>query len=403
MSSLSSLSAPRSNTHCGAITGSSDVSNPPNGDETFTTPFPFFNLPWDIIAAVIGRADWPTLKAMSLACRDLYIEAAPALYRCFGFKVTFSLRPCTAVEQIQYQQKVLFGHSHLSHVKRIHVTLEAAKNGRSSSSGGVFDCIITLFKAIRSIKQLESLDLDLFYGPAVVTGFLRVISLPSSLKQLRIFTNDPFLLSLGNEFWARHVDTLRSLAIIAPPAIESTDVPQTFAALEHLHIREGNLTPFIGIPRTTRSLTVDNIRDSDIAGLYNTLTTPSTSPPSETSATVLTGNERGARLKVKLDQDVAASKLDEFDFGYTETDPSRAYAALVGHMPRLRKLIARHGAFPSPQALESACRTISDLRHLEEFEWDVGQVGPIVDDAHIWYVCRCLHPRAPADHNTTLT
>lgn len=344
-----------------------------------------FDLPWDIFTAIIDNADVQALKAMSLVCRDFFIESAPALYRCFAANVKPTHDPLMSqLLMLQLQTEALKQHSHFHLIKHVHVTLDRSMTRTLGDGMKVLDHLVALFQAIGDVEQLEVLELELGSAQAIVTGCLRAIPLPASLKEIRIFSKDSFLLSLGAEFWQRHSRNLHTLAILAPPATNSMDTPamtKSYMSLENLHLHSANLTHHLTLPPTLRSLIIEQIRGEDIDSLLLALQPPSESepviaPPSPRLKMVGSPKRMVAATQTRT---TAASHLEEFSFGYLVGNPSRVYSALVANMPRLRKLTARHGPFP-PWEVMNACAVLRGLSELEELEWTV-EGGALVDES----------------------
>ena len=80
----------------------------PSGGENQHPPQ---KLPWDVISHIGKRADWPTLKAISLVCRDFRTESAPTLCRRVTISVKHSTTWGEGLPALQAQTEVLKNHT----------------------------------------------------------------------------------------------------------------------------------------------------------------------------------------------------------------------------------------------------------------------------------------------------
>ncbi|KAF8322063.1 hypothetical protein DL93DRAFT_2093361 [Clavulina sp. PMI_390] len=328
------------------------------------------SLPWDIFASIIENADVAALRTLSLVCRDLFIGSAPALYRCFSASVKLADDSLVSTPlSIQLQTRALRNHSHPHLIKHVHVTLAQEMTECEDSSPQLLDHLVSLFYAISTVKKLEVLELDLGAAHAIAIGCLRSIPLPASLQDLRIRSNDPLLISLGSDFWARHRSGLRTLSVIAPPGPSSQDRPsmmEGFVSLTHLHLGKISLLRHIALPPSLRSLVIDSISNSEIEALLQSLNS-TTNTYTHQSPFFLPVPQRAPTSP----RASAASYLEAIDIGFSGDDPLALYSAIIRRLPQLKKLRVRHGLFSSPEMCIAACNVLCSMPHLQVVEWEL--------------------------------
>lgn len=341
------------------------------------------NVPWDVIATIIKQTDSKTLKALSLVSRDFHTESAPILCRVFSVCVLpnsdSSAANDVAIARVHDLTTTLRTHSRLHYIRHVRLHLCASLGGHDDTNAKLY--LAKLFGAFRRIKNIEVLELHILFHQHIVARCLNEIPLARGLKRIEIWSFGPIVASIKAEFWDRQREQLTSLTLLTPaPALEAdTDISSKlcFPALERLHIYGSRLIRCFQLPlaKTLRSLAIDQIRLQDVEAFQAAISLHSKPSP---SSQLLPSSRRVS---------YSASSIEEFTFGFSSLepvpDPSIVYTAILQHMPRLRKLVARHDIFPCARTtIRASTALVRNNRDLEKFDlilplWAVRDPTPL--------------------------
>lgn len=345
--------------------------------------------PWEVVAAIVHQADPETLKALSLVSHDFHVETASTLCRVISI-CALSLESNGVdnfpLKRVRDATATLQTHSRLQHIRRVRFRLCASLGGPGDSS--VEEGLGGLFTAFQGIKNIEVLELDILFHQLAIARCLNEIPLPRGLRQIEIWSLGPIIVSLRAEFWDRHREQLTSLTLLTagPAEFEADTKKVSFPALEHLYIHEPELIQYFQLPlaKTLRSLAINQIRLQDIEAFEATISVVHPEP--------LCPRFHPPCLSFRAPTYIYnASPIEEFSFGFTSLehipDPSIVYTTILTHMPRLRKLVARHGIFHCTRAVMRASNAlVMNNKNLEELHlvlppWTIHDPLPSLLDA----------------------
>ncbi|KAF8326662.1 uncharacterized protein EI90DRAFT_3291351 [Cantharellus anzutake] len=301
-------------------------------------------VPYDIWAAVVAFADFYTLAAISLVCKELKHEAAKHLWRSFTLRVDPSFDDIWGRRHLEEGCAIILTERRYLRVQNIRIDIQSALGAELEPE--VDKTLRTIFHTLHHCSSLRSLSITSAHHR---TKIARSLSLqPFAFTKLQHFSTDLFCDENLHGFWGRH----QQLTYIELRAVDPgiSNVPSPLPSLEGIYASLAHHTAVIpGSP----------VKSVHISGLW------------EGECTLLMHN---------LEQSTSPGGIQHLSMEIFDTEvTAHPYTSIIANLPHLKSLSVTHGDMADRDDRAAAINALCQLQELEVFEWGGGSAAGQAD------------------------